>query len=309
MGILYKALILAQLLILLVVEPAIGSAELLTVLLLLLLQVCHERLVKSIYLVYLELAVTTVAVYFGLPLGLWYALIVFDLAAAKSYGGVPLVAGSVYVFSLYSAIPTLPLLLAFSVLLAITLQKLKDQNTEYQSTLDKERRLRYSLEEAKQQLLRSQDEIAHISEVQERNRIAREIHDHAGHSIAGVLMQMQVAQQYMDRDIGRAREAVEKCVIKLANTLEVLRDTVHNMRPVERLGLAYIKGIVEEYDYCPVELRHSGDFAALPPRFLETAGVIIKEALTNTSRYSQATQVLIELDLNDKFMRLSKWFK
>jgi len=305
MGILYKALIVSQLLIMLVADNGLGNPELVTVLLLLLLQVWRERLLNSIYLLLLEIAIVTVAVYYGLPIGLWYVLTVFDLASKRIYGGIALVAGCAYVFSLYSAIHTLPLLLGFSVLLALALQRMQSQNSEYQITLDKERRLRYSLEEAKQQLLRSQDEIAHISEIQERNRIAREIHDHVGHSIAGILMQMQVAHQFMDRDRERARGAVEKCVTKLAEALEILRDTVHNMRPVERLGIAYIKGIINEYDYCLVEFNHSGDFATLPPRFLETAGVIIKEALTNTSRYSKASKVIIELDVNDKYLRFS----
>lgn len=305
MGIVFKSLVGLQLCWLLIGSSQLGSRELIALLLLLLLQICRQRLVDSVQLVWLELAVVTLAVYFGLPLGLWYVLVCFDLVRKQQHLGMAAVAGCVYVFSLNVTLPTLPLLLGCAILLALILQRLDQQSSEYRSSLDQERRLRYSLEEAKQQLLRSQDEIVHISEVQERNRIAREIHDHVGHSIAGILVQMQVAEQFLDRDRDKARQAVVKCIAKLTETLEVLRHTVHNLRPAERLGLAYLQEIIDGYDYCPVEFRPSGDFATLPPRLLETASVIVKEALTNTSRHSRATKVLIEADANDKYLRLA----
>ena len=304
MRLVFKVLLLLQLVLTFLSAQGPSQVEIIVLLLVIGLNVCRERVYDSTWLLVLELGVVSVAVYWGIPMGLWYGALAYDFAFRQLYLGLAAIASCVYAFALYDGYTVLPLVLAFAVLFAYAVRKMDVQREEQQGNLDQERRLRYSLEDAKRRLLRSQEEIAHITEVKERNRIAREIHDNVGHSIAGILMQMQVAMQFVERDSGRAKLAIDKCLVKLTETLDVLRDTVHNMRPAERLGLEYLKAVIEDFAYCPIEFEHSGDFSTLPSPFIESMNAIIKESLTNSSRYSSASKVWLKADVNDKYVRL-----
>ncbi|KAF0193959.1 MAG: Integral membrane sensor signal transduction histidine kinase [Bacillota bacterium] len=305
MNIALKVLVLVYLLAMGVTQASLLTPMALAALLLMLgLHTCRQRLYDHTYLLAVEFVVITVAIAYGAPLSLWYAVLAFDLAFKKLFVGLIPILGAIYVYSLYPKNPLLLLLTALAVLLALALNEIETQNLKHQHTLDKERRLRYSLEETKQKLLKSQEEVEHITEVQERNRIAHEIHDSVGHNIAGILMQMQVAHKCLDQDKDKTRVALTKSISKLTETLEILRDTVHNLRPIEKAGIDYIRAIIDDYEYCPVEFLPSGDLSNIPPRLLQAVASIVKEALTNTSRYSKATNVRIELDVNDKFLRL-----
>lgn len=304
MKIAFKALLLLHLLIVGLAHNTLSPTGLTSLLVIIGVHICRERLYDTDWLLSLEFLILTVAVGCGMPLGLWYAALAFDLSFKKLYIGVLPLVISVYAFSLYQTDPSLPLLLAFSALYASALEKIATQQSENQNTLDKERRLRYSLEEAKHKLLKSQEEVEHITEIKERNRIAREIHDNVGHSIAGILIQMQVAMQFVERDSGKAKLAIDKCLAKLTETLDVLRDTVHNMRPAKRIGLPYIKTVIEDFAYCPIEFEHSGDFSTLSSPYIESMSAIIKESLTNSSRYSIASKVWVKADVNEKYVRL-----
>ena len=304
MRLLFKLLLLLQLLLTLVSAQGPSQVEITALLLVIALNVCRERLYDSTWLLVLEFALVSLAIYWSIPMGLWYGALAYDFAFRQQHLGLVAIASCVYAFSLFDTYTSLPLILAFAVLFAYAVRKMDSQHEEQQTNLDQERKLRYSLEDAKHKLLRSQEEIAHITEVKERNRIAREIHDNVGHSIAGILMQMQVALQFVERDSGKAKLAIDKCLAKLTETLNVLRDTVHNMRPAERIGLEYMKVIVEEFANCSIEFEHSGDFSTLPSPYVECMTAIIKEALTNSSRYSSASKVQVRADANEKYVRL-----
>jgi len=285
-------------------SSALIPLGLVSLLLVLGVHVFRHRLYDSTYLLGTEFLLTTLLIAFGAPLGLWYVALGFDMAYRRQYIGLVPIGAVVYVFDLYADNPMLLLVVAVSVLLATACSELEQQNQKNQHSLDQERRLRYSLEDTKQLLLRSQQEIEHITEIQERNRIAREIHDHVGHNIAGILMQLQVAEKCLGQDETKARTALTKSITKLAESLETLRDTVHNLRPVEKLGLEYVRAIIDDYSFCPVEFCPRGDFGSIPPRYLEAISGVVKEALTNTAKYSKASKVYLELEANERFLRL-----
>lgn len=147
-------------------------------------------------------------------------------------------------------------------------------------------------------------EVAHLAEIRERNRIAREIHDHVGHSLAGILLQLQVAQKVSDQDDKKAREMVENSITRLAEAVELLQDTVHNLKPEERLGIDYLHKVITNFQFCPVHFEHWGDFESLTASHVEIISVTLKEALTNAARHSHATRVDVRLEIRKNIVRL-----
>ncbi len=183
-------------------------------------------------------------------------------------------------------------------------RQMEEAGSTYRQAYDQERKNRYMLEETKNKLLQAADETAHLAEIRERNRIAREIHDSIGHDLAGNLMQLQAAEKIMDKDPAKTRELIQKTVKGLAGSVELLRSTVHNIRPRQSLGWAYFEKIIENFHYCPVEFRHKGDASLLTPRQVEIIASTLKEALTNTARHSDATGVEVEIEIRERMIRL-----
>ncbi|MFL0245964.1 sensor histidine kinase [Candidatus Clostridium stratigraminis] len=176
--------------------------------------------------------------------------------------------------------------------------------SSFKETYDNERRYRYELEDTKQRLLNSAKETAYIAEVRERNRIAREIHDTVGHSLAGILIQLQAAQKLKHRDEEKSDKLLVNSIERLSETLNVMRNTVHNIKPGNTLGLEYIKSIINNFNYCPVDFKYSGNFNNLPANVLETISSDIKETLTNAYKYSKATAIEVKIDINDSLVRV-----
>lgn len=191
-----------------------------------------------------------------------------------------------------------------SYLLAYVLLTLNEKEEGLKKAFDKERKIRYELESQKTELLSSMKKIQELSEVTERNRISREIHDHVGHSIAGILLQLEVAEKLFERDPSLAKESLEKSRLKLSDTLVVLRNTIHNIKPKEKTGINYLKEIVDDFQYGQVEFTYWGDFSKLPSHHLDILASNLKEALTNIQKYSKAKNIKIEASVNPKFVRL-----
>ena len=231
-------------------------------------------------------------------------VLAFDVAARGQYwllllllpGGICFLRGENLIFYF--------ILLALFALCGYLRHTLDKKELSFREIYDRERRNRYALEEAKARLLNSAREAAHLAEIQERNRIAREIHDSLGHSLAGILLQLQAAVKALDKDEARARELFQVSVKGLAEAVNLLRDTVYNIRPHEKLGLEYFQGIIEEYQFCPADFSHKGDLSSLSANQVQILSAILKEALTNASRHSQATQIEVQLEVRKNIIRL-----
>lgn len=169
--------------------------------------------------------------------------------------------------------------------------------------LDEERRLRYRLEQTQNELIQSRKEIEHLTEIRERNRIAQELHDVVGHSVAGVLFQLRGATAVIDKDRDKVKDIIALCTEKLTETLEMTRKTVYNIKTENPVGLDYLDGIIGEFKFCSVSFEHTGDFGNVSAYNMKILESNIKEALTNTARHSGATAVQIRIDVGKRNIR------
>ncbi|CAH1201919.1 hypothetical protein PAECIP111893_01770 [Paenibacillus plantiphilus] len=244
-------------------------------------------------------------VYTDARLAVLLCMPVFDYTFKRAYWGLLLVAvAGVYLLHSNEEALMLTLLLGISGLLAFALRGREGKESEYRRTLDDERRLRYELEQTKDKLLRSSLDIANIAEIKERNRIAREIHDTIGHRMAGVLVHLQASFKLRGKDEDKSLDMLAKSIASLSGTIDIIRDTVHNIKPKETLGVEYIHNVIDNFKFCPVELKLTGDFNSLPAHHLEIITTNVKEALTNAYRYSAATEIAIAIDANEQFTRV-----
>jgi signal transduction histidine kinase len=156
------------------------------------------------------------------------------------------------------------------------------------------RRLRLAM------LAAERDRTAERRVVEERIRIARELHDVTAHTLAVVGVQAGVAAEVLDDDPGQARAALEtvrqasrEALAELRAAVGVLRDGTRTLGPeppapgLDRLpALGAATGAV---------IRHDGEPRPLPRAVEATAYRIVQEAVANAVRHADAQRIEVRL--------------
>jgi len=141
--------------------------------------------------------------------------------------------------------------------------------------------------------------------VQERLRIAQELHDVLGHHVSLINVQAGVALYLMDDDPEQARTALTAIKQSSKELLREMRSTLGVLRGVDEQpphhpvpGLAQLDALVEETRAAglPVQLDVHGERRELPPHVDLAAYRIVQEALTNTRRHAGPARAVVRLD-------------
>ncbi len=145
-------------------------------------------------------------------------------------------------------------------------------------------------------LQQEQETSVKLAIAQERNRIARDIHDNVGHILSrGIL---QVGALALSTTDPAARESLEELKQSLNAGMDSVRHSVHNTRQDALYLDREIEALLQTFDFCPVRYHNS----AATPLSLNNKYVvmaIIREALSNIMRHSNATQAAITLSEMD----------
>ena len=153
-----------------------------------------------------------------------------------------------------------------------------------------------------EEIMKNADNEIYTARLKERNRIAREIHDNVGHMITRVIIQLQ-AVKIINKDpaVGAQLESVGE-TLDLAMT--GIRKSVHELHDDSidlSIGINDItKTLSDKFD---VEVKTSIESPADNKTKSAVLG-IIKEAVTNISKYSAGDKVLIEVTENNTFWRI-----
>lgn len=144
-------------------------------------------------------------------------------------------------------------------------------------------------------LEREREETARLAVVAERIRIARELHDAAGHGVTAISMQAAAGLRSVERDPDATREALEEIKRTSRIALEDMRRLLGILRPDKaepdrpvRVGLAQLDRLVDESQRAgvPVKLELSGQPVQLPSGPDQAAYRIVQESLTNVLRHA-----------------------
>jgi len=141
-------------------------------------------------------------------------------------------------------------------------------------------------------------QIEDIATLQERNRIAREIHDSLGHSLTVFNLHLEAALRLLDSEPTEAKELLREAKQLGSVALQEVRQSVRALRadPLQGKSLEVaIAGLIEDF-YRSTSLlpRVEIEILSSPSPEIKTAVYrIIQEALTNICKYAEATTVTI----------------
>lgn len=159
------------------------------------------------------------------------------------------------------------------------------------------------LEERARYLEETREEEARRLVVEERLRIARDLHDVVAHTIATINLQSGVAAHVLDRrpeQAGEALEAIKRAsstaLHELRATLDVLRsdgDDVAPRSPTPGLDRVAELATTAADSGLPVTVEWDGRPGPLPVA-VDVAGYrIVQESITNVMRHAQATKATV----------------
>jgi signal transduction histidine kinase len=155
---------------------------------------------------------------------------------------------------------------------------------------------------SKAELKAAYEKLSETAVYEERNRIARDIHDNAGHSITAVIMQTEAAKLMIDTNPEEAKNKIIAANIQAKNALEQMRDSVHLLAGrSEVVSLkSEIEGIIAQtIDGTGVKIRSDIQDIALGEEKRRYITNSLKECISNGLRHGGATAFYVELRQED----------
>jgi signal transduction histidine kinase len=162
-------------------------------------------------------------------------------------------------------------------------------------------RMTLQLQEANLQIAQQAEASTALAVAQERNQLAREIHDSVGHSLTVVGAQLDAAAAMLGQAPECALEALRKARRSNQDGLVEIRRSVTAMRasPLDHRSLPEaITALVDamQQPHLKVILKLTGTPQALPPLVELTLYRCAQEGLTNACRHANATEVCVHLN-------------
>jgi len=161
----------------------------------------------------------------------------------------------------------------------------------YHDLSDSSREHSFTMEQRNRELADRRDYEVRLATLNERNRIAREIHDNVGHMLTSAILQVG-ALRVVNRD-ERLAVGLDDVNQTLSQAMDRIRSSVHDLRD-ESIDLrARVEEMTQRFTFCPVEVQISAE--DLPPDAKLCMLAVIGEALTNTARHSNATRASVRV--------------
>jgi two-component system NarL family sensor kinase len=151
-----------------------------------------------------------------------------------------------------------------------------------------------------------------LATIEERNRLAREIHDTLAQGLAAITLQLETADALAEAKPARAREAIHRALSLARTNLEEARRSVMDLRaaPLQEhtLSEALTLLVASQQEHTPVTPRFTYHPVAfmpvLPARIEASLYRIAQEALTNARTHAQARHIEMSLMVEDNTIHI-----
>ena len=149
-----------------------------------------------------------------------------------------------------------------------------------------------------------------LAVLEERNRLARELHDSLAQGLTGIIWQLNVAERTLDVGEAQALESINKARGLAKESLQEVRRSVWDLRSGPLQGLSLAEALRQETDKAAsaggfqLSFDVSGQERVLPTGIEASIFRICQEALTNIRKHAQATQVDVVLIYEEPSVKL-----
>lgn len=187
----------------------------------------------------------------------------------------------------------------------VDLEILLEATTEHAVTIESElETTEANLRRALEQEQALNQRIEELATLEERNRIARDIHDSLGHLLVGLNIQMETALALWKEDPDKAYTFLVKAKQLGSNALQATRQSVSDLRfdPLQgQLLREAIISLIQDFHRttsiqpnCQIHLHHS---LVDPVRIVTYR--LVQEGLTNICKHANATAVTLQIQSSE----------
>lgn len=159
-----------------------------------------------------------------------------------------------------------------------------------------------NMRRSRDQLLRKQEEVAHLARIAERERISRDLHDLLGHTLSMITLKAELAGKLLERDPAACRDEIRDIEQTARNALNEVRSAVTGIRQTgfahelatARASLAAARvGFTEQVQPC-----------VLPAALENVLSLALREAVTNILRHAGASHCEVSMTLESGMVLL-----
>lgn len=205
-----------------------------------------------------------------------------------------------YAANSFEPLAYVPLYLAPAVVFVAAFSRIAMRERQSRHQVEK---LAIELQDANQKLSEYAAKVEELVIMQERNRMAREIHDSLGHYLTVVNVQIGAARAIMDKNPAKAEDALQKAQKLTQEGLTEVRHSVAALRAPEQDRPLHdrLADLVAEAQASGIETVFEvlGVPRPLSPRLNLTLYRAVQEALTNVRKHANATHTAVVLDYTD----------
>ena len=187
---------------------------------------------------------------------------------------------------------TFHIMLGFTLTMAIVVLREKRSRQQTENLLKE-------LKQSNQQLRDYADQIETLAIIQERSRLARDIHDTLGHYLTAMSIQLEKATVFFEQKPDAARASMQQSKL-LAD--EALREVRHSVGVLRSAAQTFsLQDALErminriQSNNLTVRLDVIGDADTLPDPLLMSLYRAAQEGLTNIQKHANASEVLLRV--------------
>lgn len=195
------------------------------------------------------------------------------------------------------------IVLLMAVLLALRTNRSIGKYNSLESRYDKSREKMYDMKKSSEEMIHRADENIYMATLEERNRIAREIHDNVGHMLTRAIVQMQ-ALKVVNHDentkplIDAVDETVNQAMLNIRRSVHELHD---DSIDISIMANELLKTLPDRFTRtCKTSIE-----SAVPAEYKNAILSILKESITNIVKYSNGNEVKVEIIEHTAFWRIS----
>lgn len=172
-------------------------------------------------------------------------------------------------------------------------------------------RLAQELRQANRKLSEYALQVEELAVAEERNRLAREIHDGLGHYLTSINIQIQAAQTVLESDPDQAGQLLGKARALSQDALSDVRRSVAALRASPTDAKSLHESLTELVEECraaglAVDMTILGEACPLSPKVELALYRAAQEGLTNVRKHANASQAELTLDYSRQgFVHLS----
>ena len=172
------------------------------------------------------------------------------------------------------------------------------------------RKLNQQLNQANDRLRDYTFELERMTEVRERNRLAREIHDTLGHTLTGIIMGSDAGLALFDAAPEEAKKRIQVVAQAARDGLNDVRRSIKALRPdaLENTSLAEALETMISNFKAATSAEVFYDQQAGPLVFAQdeedTLYRVLQESMTNAVRHGHATEIRIHITRRDNLLTI-----